>query len=204
MKAPATWSFRSSLRQRDRCICVGSTSASIPKRKYIRQSKLKQVLQEQFDQVEPAISRDQTAVVPWRLLCLFDVVHCNPLILQRSVDTGACADRQMATEVEFAFLQSFLRQVSTWLQENETQAIAEKCFAVSLPGCSSMFRQVGLVTRMLGSCHAANFSNAVLACIFDLAALLHTEEPCHNYRSWNSCCTRTKHVASRSSANTYL
>ena len=55
LKAPVSWSSRSSFKQRDRWMYVGSTSVSTCKREYNRQSKLKQVLLEQYVQVEPAI-----------------------------------------------------------------------------------------------------------------------------------------------------
>ena len=55
LKAPVSWSSRSSLKQRDRWMYVSSTSVSTCKREYNRQSKLKQVLLEQYVQVEPAI-----------------------------------------------------------------------------------------------------------------------------------------------------
>ena len=51
----AVYSSRSSFKQRDRWMYVGSTSVSTCKREYNRQSKLKQVLLEQYVQVEPAI-----------------------------------------------------------------------------------------------------------------------------------------------------
>ena len=56
LKAPVSWSSRLSLKQRDRWMYVSSTSVSTCKREYNRQSKLKQVLLEQYVQVEPAIS----------------------------------------------------------------------------------------------------------------------------------------------------
>ena len=52
LKALAVWSACSSLEQRDKRMYVGNTSVSTPKWEY---NRLRQVLQDRYVQVEPAI-----------------------------------------------------------------------------------------------------------------------------------------------------